>query len=86
MESFLILCLFSKHGHKKLVEQIEMLRQLKRMEVEDFIQFLATQEKSEQGKPALTFSWQVVFPILKISTHPENSRNKRSSWMTGNAI
>jgi hypothetical protein len=50
---------------KKLLERIEQLPALKRMEAEDFIEFLTTQQRWNGAMPPMTFAWAGGLSDLK---------------------
>ncbi|MFI5200953.1 MAG: DUF2281 domain-containing protein [Candidatus Kapaibacterium sp.] len=66
---------------KHLLAQIENLPSLKRMEAEDFIEFLATQHASVRQIPPLTFSWAGGLADLKEQFTFRDLKKQALDWM-----
>ena len=70
---------------RKLLEQIEKLPGLKRMEAEDFIEFLSSQHKTNGKMPPMTFSWAGGLSDLKQQYTSRDLKKQAMEWMTGHA-
>jgi hypothetical protein len=68
---------------KKLLERIESLPTLKRMEAEDFIEFLASKQKTNGKMPPMTFSWAGGLSDLKQKYTSRDLKKQAMEWMTG---
>ena len=70
---------------RKLLEQIEGLPSLKRMEAEDFIEFLASQQSTNGKVPPMNFSWAGGLSDLKQKYSSHDLKKQAMEWMTGHA-
>ena len=67
---------------KHLLAQIEKLPSLKRMEAEDFIEFLASQHTHVRPIPPLTFSWAGGLADLKEQFTSRDLKKQALDWMS----
>jgi hypothetical protein len=68
---------------KKLLERIEQLPSLKRIEAEDFIEFLSSRQDTNGKMPPMTFSWAGGLSDLKLKYTSHDLKKQAIEWMTG---
>jgi hypothetical protein len=78
-----IRCCYVTMDSRKLLERIEQLPSLKRMEAEDFIEFLASRHESNEKMRPMTFSWAGGLSDLKPQYTSRDLKKQAMEWMTG---
>ncbi len=73
---------YSDMDSRTLVERIERLPALKRLEAEDFIEFLVSQQESKCDLPPMTFSWAGGLSDLKQQFTSRDLKKNALDWMS----
>ena len=68
---------------KHLLREIEGLSSLRRMEVEDFIRFLASKEQKHEQIPPMNFSWAGGLADLKTKYTSHELKKQALDWISG---
>ena len=69
---------------RQLLNRIEQLPAMRRLEAEDFIDFLASRGEERANVPPMTFSWAGGLAHLNAEYSSQTLKKQALDWMTHN--